>query len=157
MKDTMTAESAVQFQGYSVGNALTVKVALEERGCSCEPYADVFTFNRWRAQGRTVRKGEHGIKLPIIVRGEKVDADTGERSGFSMRRASFVFCRCQTDKLGYAPATAVDPAAGAIREVCYIAGNAPELAPVALVVPCVECRKDIPAEEYAYGHDCEVA
>ena len=97
MRETMTAESATTFSGYSVANAIAVKAGLAE--CDCEPYADVFTFARWRAQGRVVRKGEHGIRLPVIVRGEKRDAETGEVHGFSMRRASFVFCRCQTDAL----------------------------------------------------------
>ena len=34
--------------------------------CGCEPYADVFTFNRWKAQGYFVRRGEHGVRLPIV-------------------------------------------------------------------------------------------
>lgn len=24
-----------------------------------------------------------------------------------------------------------------------------------ITIKCVECEQDIPAEEYAYGHDCE--
>ena len=90
-------EAARAFNGYSIANAAHVLGALAERGCTCQPYADVFTFGRWIAQGRAVRKGEHGIKLPVIIHGEKVDQESGERSGFTMRRTSAVFCRCQTE------------------------------------------------------------
>jgi len=75
----LTPDDARSFDGYSVANAVAVRQALGERGCSCEPYEDVFTFNRWRAQGRIVRRGQHGIALRVYVtataRGE--DADGG--------------------------------------------------------------------------------
>lgn len=103
----MTPEQARTFEGYSVANAVAVKTALAERGCACEPYADVFTFNRWRAQGRFVRKGEHGIRLTVYVAARRHDAvedENGLEVGtaapdrvHSYPRTSFVFCRCQTD------------------------------------------------------------
>ena len=99
-REPFTRHTARSFQGYSVANAAAVVHGLAARGCHCEPYADVFTFARWRAQGRTVRKGQHGIRLPVIVHGESTDKDTGETRTYSLRRASFVFCRCQTDTLG---------------------------------------------------------
>ena len=53
--------------------------ATRERGCQCVPYADVFTFRRWRLQGHRV------------MRGEKALARVGRR-GFTA-----VFCRCQVE------------------------------------------------------------
>lgn len=111
MRETMTAETATTFSGYSVANAIAVRAGLADRGCSCEPYADVFTFNRWRAQGRTVLKGEHGIKIPVIVRGQTTDKETGEEHGFSMRRASAGF-RPLTVARGYSGSGYVGPVAG---------------------------------------------
>lgn len=116
----MTAEDARTFSaGERVSSIVRVTQALAELarpGCTCEPYLDVFTFNRWRAQGRTVRRGEHGIKLPVIVSGQKTDDRTGETETFRMRRTSAVFCRCQTDALG-APAPTIDPRLAAIAMV----------------------------------------
>lgn len=34
----MSGDDARSFNGYSVANAITVKQALAERGCACEPY-----------------------------------------------------------------------------------------------------------------------
>lgn len=78
-ESTMTAETARTFNGYSVANAVTVTAALRDRGCSCEPYADVFTFNRWRAQGRTVRKGEQ--RTPSPRRGTTTPRTGSEKCG----------------------------------------------------------------------------
>ena len=102
----MTADDARTFTaGERVSSIVRVSQALAERarpGCTCEPYADVYTFARWRAQGRTVRKGEHGIALPVVIERTYVGNDeTGEeteRTGRMLRR-SYVFCRCQTDTL----------------------------------------------------------
>src|SRR5438034_428572 len=62
----LTPEDARSFDGYSVANAIAVKTALAERGCACEPYEDVFTFNRWRAQGRLVR-ADSGARPDAVV------------------------------------------------------------------------------------------
>jgi hypothetical protein len=52
---TFTPETARQFDRFSVANAVTVKQALP---CGCEPYVDVFTCKRWKAQGFQVQRGE---------------------------------------------------------------------------------------------------
>ena len=39
----MTAQEARSFDGFSVSNAAQV---MAQRGCGCEPYVDVFTYNR---------------------------------------------------------------------------------------------------------------
>ena len=49
----MTPEQAVTFDGHSLTSMLLVEAGLQ---CECMPYADVFTYNRWRAQGMQVQK-----------------------------------------------------------------------------------------------------
>jgi len=99
----LTPDDARSFDGYSVANAIAVRQALSERGCSCEPYEDVFTFNRWRAQGRIVRRGQHGIALRVYVTamrgGEDADGVIDEPRAYRIPKTSHVFCRCQTDEL----------------------------------------------------------
>ena len=90
----LSAEEAREFQTYSVGNAARVT---EARPCGCQPYRDVFTYRRWKAQGFQVRRGEKAIRLPVIVHATQTDEKTGEEQTVSMRRPSFVFCRCQVD------------------------------------------------------------
>ena len=40
------------------------------------PRQNVFTFNAWKALGRTVAKGEHGVKVITVI--ETKDKDTGQ-------------------------------------------------------------------------------
>lgn len=107
----MSADDARTFDGYSLVNAGIVQVALAERGCSCQPYNDVFTFARWRAQGHTVRKGEHGIRLVVYVTAgataqevqdttydPRLEAPRAQRER-TYPRPSYVFCRCQTEEV----------------------------------------------------------
>ena len=41
-----------------------------------KPRENVFTFNAWKALGRTVAKGEHGVKVITVI--ETTDKDTGQ-------------------------------------------------------------------------------
>ena len=59
----MTKAEATHFDRYSVANAVSVKTSLE---CGCEPYQDVFTYRRWKAQGFQVSRGQKAIKLPQV-------------------------------------------------------------------------------------------
>jgi antirestriction protein ArdC len=65
------------------------------------PRENVFTFNAWRALGRTVRRGEHGVKvLTFIERASKeMDKDTGERKMVRLAWTTTVFHVSQTDAL----------------------------------------------------------
>jgi hypothetical protein len=66
------------------------------------PRENVFTFNAWRALGRTVRRGEHGVKvLTFIDRASKeVDRDTGEPKVIRLAWNTTVFHVSQTEALG---------------------------------------------------------
>ena len=41
-----------------------------------KPRENIFTYNAWRALGRQVLKGQHGVKIATFI--EEVDDDTGE-------------------------------------------------------------------------------
>src|SRR2546427_12238066 len=47
-----------------------------------KPRENVFTFDAWKALGRYVRKGEHGVKVVTFIEtlGKEIDPDTGERT-----------------------------------------------------------------------------
>ena len=95
----MTAEEATRFDTYSVGNVIMLKTILK---CDCEPYEDVFTFNRWKAQGFIVRKGEKAHRITIFIdkEVEKTKADgTKEIKVKRIPRTVCVFCRCQVEPL----------------------------------------------------------
>jgi hypothetical protein len=93
--EPFTPETAKHFGRFSILNAATV---IEGRPCGCEPYRDVFTYNRWRAQGFQVRKGEKSLRLPVIitvtVKNEAENTEESRRIGRNVP----VFCRCQVDR-----------------------------------------------------------
>jgi len=54
----------------SIANYATVIEAFADRGinpCDIDPKTNVFTFNAWRALGRTVRRGEKSVKITTFV------------------------------------------------------------------------------------------
>lgn len=61
----MTASEARHFEKISEASATQVMAAFD---CGCEPYSDVFTFRRWKAQGFHVRKGEKSFRLATYVK-----------------------------------------------------------------------------------------
>lgn len=65
-----------------------------------EPRVNVFTYHAWRALGRQVRKGEHGVKVTTWVSMSKKDAETGEAGGsFKRPKVTTVFHVSQTDPI----------------------------------------------------------
>ena len=66
------------------------------------PRENVFTYQAWRALGRQVRKGEHGVKVVTFIKRDKKteDSKTGEvkLQTYSMPRTVSVFHISQTDK-----------------------------------------------------------
>jgi antirestriction protein ArdC len=65
------------------------------------PRENVFTFNAWRALGRTVRRGEHGVKvLTFIDRASKeIDKESGKRKMVRLAWSTTVFHVSQTEAL----------------------------------------------------------
>jgi hypothetical protein len=59
-----------------------------------KPRENVFTFNAWKAQGRSVKKGEHGVKITTYV---NVDGDESDDSeGYRIAKLVTVFHVSQT-------------------------------------------------------------
>ncbi len=94
---SMTAAEARSFDRVSVANSVAVQQALD---CGCEPYVDVFTYRRWKAQGFQVQRGEKAIRLPLIYARTEKDPETGEESTTRRRGRSAVFCRHQVQPIG---------------------------------------------------------
>ena len=77
----MTPDEARSFSRYSMANAAIALIELKARGVcdgTCNPYKQVFTFNRWLAQGYVPIKGQHGVKLGIIIPTTKIEIKDGK-------------------------------------------------------------------------------
>lgn len=75
------------------------------------PRENVFTFDAWRALGRTVRRGESGVKVITIKSVSKnVEGEGGEVTKVPVRKpkTTTVFHISQTDELTPAPTTATN-------------------------------------------------
>ena len=112
-KPAMTAEEARTFRaGERVAPMIRLSMAVADRqehgqhpvDCRCEPYRDFFTFRRWKAQGRSIRKGARSFCLPIILDDDGATDDGLPEDTPRHRKPRFwtarVFCRCQTCEPG---------------------------------------------------------
>ncbi|MGR9527652.1 ArdC-like ssDNA-binding domain-containing protein (plasmid) [Priestia megaterium] len=93
----MSELEAKKFEGFSEINYEILKETLE---CDCEPYVDIFTFNRWKAQGYSVMKGQKATKISTIIKKEVEDKKTKKKELKSFPKNTSVFCRCQVEKKG---------------------------------------------------------
>lgn len=64
------------------------------------PRENVFTFEAWKALGRYVRKGEHGVRVLTFIESvsKEIDKDTGEPKIIRRPWSSTVFHISQTEK-----------------------------------------------------------
>ncbi len=62
------------------------------------PRVNVFTYNAWKAKGRQVLKGEHGVKVVtwIDCKSKDIDPDTGEPKQYKRAKSATVFHISQT-------------------------------------------------------------
>lgn len=91
--------------GQSLTNYPAIFKGFMEKGipeAEISPRENVFTFNAWKALGRHVKRGEHGVKVITWISGvrEVRQADTGEvkRIPFRSCRSAVVFHVSQTEK-----------------------------------------------------------
>jgi hypothetical protein len=63
------------------------------------PRENVFTYQAWRALGRQVRRGEHGVKVVTFIECNKEDKETGEKQAFRRPWTTTVFHVSQTDPI----------------------------------------------------------
>lgn len=98
----MTATEATQFQGVSMTSIMQVQLARDSRSaegthatCTCSPYEDIFTFNRWKALGLSVRKGEKALRISSFAPTGRTreDAETPILRPVCLA----LFCRCQVE------------------------------------------------------------
>lgn len=89
----MTAEQAKTFDRVSPKNAEILTQAADARGCTCVPYADWFTYNRWQAQSMQVQKGEKSIRIMTFIPYTK--KENGQEVTKRRPKTACVFCRCQ--------------------------------------------------------------
>ena len=90
--------------GESLANYATIFQGFGEKGIAqsdIQPRVNVFTFHAWKALGRQVRKGEHGVKVCTYVPMDKVVEDNGERKveAWKAPRMTTVFHISQTDAI----------------------------------------------------------
>lgn len=101
MSEQMTAQQAQSFDRIPMAHIAILDHAAKSHGCSCQAYVDWFTYNRWKAQGQQVQKGEKGTKLTKYVPVHKVNKETGEKEQVGIRPKGYsVFCRHQVKAKG---------------------------------------------------------
>jgi hypothetical protein len=66
-----------------------------------KPRENVFTFEAWKALGRYVRKGEHGVKVVTFIetKSKELDRDTGEPKIIRRPWTTTVFHVSQTEAI----------------------------------------------------------
>jgi N-terminal domain of anti-restriction factor ArdC len=66
-----------------------------------KPRENVFTFEAWKALGRYVRKGEHGVRITTFIesKSKEIDRDTGEQKLIRRPWTTTVFHISQTEPL----------------------------------------------------------
>ena len=92
--------------GFTMSNFPAIYSGFMEKGIpesEIQPRVNVFTYDAWRALGRQVRKGEHGVRVVTFIVTTRKDRDpsTGEEVVRQSRRpwTTTVFHVSQTDPL----------------------------------------------------------
>jgi antirestriction factor ArdC-like protein len=90
--------------GQSLGNFPAIFQGFAAKGIpesEIKPRENVFTYQAWKALGRQVRRGEHGVKVVTFIdcQTKETDRDTGERKSFRRPWTTTVFHVSQTDPL----------------------------------------------------------
>jgi hypothetical protein len=64
------------------------------------PRVNVLTFHAWKALGRSVRKGEHGVRVVtfVPVAGKQAEPGEKQRAGYRLPRTVTVFHVSQTQE-----------------------------------------------------------
>ena len=95
----MSAQAEALFRAEnsnSVSNYPAIFEGFEEKGIAdIQPRVNIFTYHAWRAKGRQVRKGEHGVKVVTWI--TSTDKDTGKEKKYPKKTT--VFHISQTDPI----------------------------------------------------------
>src|SRR3990167_1802822 len=93
------ARNGGSFMNYSAILRGFIEKGIAEAGIL--PRVNVFTFHAWKALGRVVRKGEHGVKVCTYVpmsKGEDQPDGSVKVSSFRRPRVTTVFHVSQTEE-----------------------------------------------------------
>ena len=123
LENAVSGESLANYQAIFDGFA-----AMGIDMADVEPRVNVFTFNAWKALGRVVKKGQHGVKIVTVVPCTKKDRETGDEVPVKKVKTTTVFHVSQTEEIGGEP---TDEKASA-DTVTDEAAAAPEAAPQAI-------------------------
>jgi hypothetical protein len=88
--------------GLSLGNYPAIFAGFIAKGIpetAIKPRENVFTYQAWRALGRQVRRGEHGVKVVTFVAMAKENRETSEKQSFRRPWTTTVFHISQTDAI----------------------------------------------------------
>ena len=90
--------------GQSLSNLPAIFQGFAAKGIpesEIKPRENVFTFEAWKALGRYVRKGEHGVKVVTFIetKSKEVDQDTGEAKIIRRPWTTTVFHISQTEPI----------------------------------------------------------
>jgi N-terminal domain of anti-restriction factor ArdC len=61
-----------------------------------QPRINVLTFDAWKALGRSVKKGEHGVKVLTWITAEGKEEQTGESGETDAQAKGYRFCKRTT-------------------------------------------------------------
>lgn len=96
------AKNGTSLKNFPIIIAGFVAMGLSES--EIKPRNNVFTYQAWRAQGRQVRKGQHGVKIrtfiPVDVKEKDEKTDDVKIKTVNKRRNTTVFHITQTDETG---------------------------------------------------------
>ena len=92
--------------GLSLANYSTIFAGFLEKGIPEDQIllrVNVFTFQAWRALGRSVRKGEHGVRVltwvPVAGKEASEQGEEEGKPGYRMPRSTTVFHVSQTEEV----------------------------------------------------------
>jgi hypothetical protein len=91
-------------QGQSFSNFPAIFAGFAAKGIpesDIKPRENVFTFNAWKALGRYVRKGEHGVRVLTFIDATKENKETGKVEVTRRPWSSTVFHVSQTEPITY--------------------------------------------------------
>lgn len=88
--------------GQSLANYPAIFEGFKAKGIpesEIKPRENVFSFNAWKALGRFVRRGEHGVKIATVLNKTRRNKSTGEDESYSIPWSVTVFHISQTDAM----------------------------------------------------------
>lgn len=93
--------------GQSSSNYFVIFSGMLDKGIpesEIKPRENILTFLAWRAKGRTVKRGEKGVRVITWIPVKRTDKKTGEETKARIPRNAYVFHVSQTKALESATA-----------------------------------------------------